>query len=81
MDKGLKTLLEYFRYNSKFDNEPLTGEQLADLELAKSEGYMFDFPKPISHEETMSRLGEVLPKINRKADSDAFLYSLSTRRS
>lgn len=80
MDKGLKTLLEYFRYNGKFNNEPLTEEQLADIELAKREGYMFDFPQTISHEETMSRLAEVLPKINRKSVADAFLYSLSTRR-
>lgn len=80
MDKGLKTLLEYFRYNGKFDNKPLTDEQLADIELAKGEGYMFDYQQPISHKETMARLADVLPRINRKAVADAFLYSLSTRK-
>lgn len=80
MDKGLKTLLEYFRYNGKFDTKPLTNEQLTEIEQAKSEGYMFEPPQPISHEGTMARLADVLPKISRKAVADAFLYSLSTRR-
>lgn len=80
MDKGLKTLLEYFRYDGKFSGKPFTDEQLSDIELAKSEGYMFDPPQPISHEETMARLASVLPRISRKAVADAFLYSLSTRR-
>lgn len=80
MDKGLKILLNFYRNNVNLNSEPLTDEQNADIELAKSEGYMFDYPKPISHEDTMKRLAAVLAKITRKDVSDAFLYSLSTRR-
>lgn len=76
----MKTLLEYFRYDGKFSRKPLTEEQLAEIENAKREGYMFDLPQPISHKETMARLAEALPKISRKTVADAFLYSLSTRR-
>lgn len=72
MDKGLKTLLSYFR-----DADSVTEE---DIAAAKQEGYMFDYPQPLSHEETMKRLGEVLAKIESKDVSNAFLFSLSTRR-
>lgn len=80
MDKGLKILLDFYRTNDNFNNKPLTDEQKADFELAKSEGYMFDYPKPISHGEAMARLSAVLSKITRKDVSGAFLYSLSTRK-
>lgn len=76
MDKGLKILLNFYRSH----DSALTDEQKADIELAKSEGYMFDYPQPITHEETMKRLSEVLTKITRKDVADAFLYSLSTRQ-
>lgn len=72
MDKGLKTLLSYFR-----DADSVTE---GDIAAAKQEGYMFDYPQPLSHKETMKRLGEVLAKIERKDVSNAFLFSLSTRR-
>lgn len=41
---------------------------------------MFNYPQPLSHEETMKRLGEALAKIESKDVSNAFLFTLSTRR-
>lgn len=80
MDKGLKILLKLYRDTDFASSAPLTEQQKADFELAKSEGYMFDPPQPISHAEAMERLSAVLKKITREDAADAFLYSLSTRR-
>lgn len=80
MDKGLKILLKLYRDTDFANNAPLTDGQKADFELAKSEGYMFDYPQPVSHAETMERLSVLLEKISREDVANAFLYSLSTRR-
>lgn len=80
MDKGRKILLKLYRESELEKSVPLTEQQKADFELAKSEGYMFDPPQPISHEEAMKRLADVLSQISREDIANAFLYSLSTRR-
>lgn len=80
MDKGRKILLKLYREFEFEKSAPLTEQQKADFELAKSEGYMFDYPQPISHEETMKRLSDVLSAISREDVANAFLYSLSTRQ-
>lgn len=80
MDKGQKILLKLYREFELEKSVPLTEQQKADFELAKSEGYMFDYPQPISHEETMKRLSDVLSAISREDVANAFLYSLSTQR-
>lgn len=41
---------------------------------------MFDYPKYISHEQTFSKLADVLSKIKPQDVANAFLYSLSTRK-
>lgn len=79
MDKGLKILLNTYKPGFTRSFEPLSDEEKADFEAARSEGYMFDYPKPVSHKETLERLAEILPKISGKSVADAFLYSLSTR--
>lgn len=80
MDKGQKILLKLYQESGFAKSMPLTEQQKADFELAKSEGYMFDYPQPISHEETMKRLADVLSAISREDVANAFLYSLSTRQ-
>lgn len=79
MDKGRKILLKLYREFEDEKSAPLTEQQKADFELAKSEGYMFDPPQPIPHEEAMKRLSDVLSAISRVDVANAFLYSLSTR--
>lgn len=49
-------------------------------ELLKNEGYIFDYPAYESHEQALNRLKEILPKIDSKDVTNAFLYSLSTRK-
>ncbi|MDE6732410.1 MAG: hypothetical protein K2J77_05985 [Oscillospiraceae bacterium] len=80
MDKGQKILLKLYREFELEKSVPLSEQQKADFELAKSEGYMFDPPQPITHEEAMKRLSDVMSKISREDVANAFLYSLSTRR-
>lgn len=80
MDNGRKILLKLYQGSQLEKSAPLTEQQKVDFELAKSEGYMFDYPQPISHEETMKRLADVLSAISRVDVANAFLYSLSTRR-
>jgi len=76
MDKGLKILLEaYWKNGWKFRR--CTPEE---FEIAKNEGYMFEYPKMISHDDTMNELNDVLSKITPEMVANAFLYSLSTRR-
>lgn len=77
VNKGLKILKDFYRSRG---DEQFTDEQAADFELAKAEGYMFDFPAQITHDETMERLADALLKITPEAVGNAFLYSLSTRR-
>ncbi|MDE6592335.1 MAG: hypothetical protein K2K57_04640 [Oscillospiraceae bacterium] len=51
-----------------------------DLEAAKEQGYMFDYPEAITHGEYMKRLRNAVQKITPEDAANAFLYSLSTRR-
>lgn len=76
VDKGLKILKDFYRSR----DEQFTEEQTADFELAKAEGYMFDFPARITHDEAMERLADALSIITPEMVGNAFLYSLSTRR-
>ena len=41
---------------------------------------MFDYPKPISHAETLKQLHDLLEKIKPQDVADAFLHSLSSRK-
>jgi len=41
---------------------------------------MFDYPKSISHSETIERLKSVFEKISKENVASAFLYSLSSRK-
>ena len=51
-----------------------------ELDAAKEQGYLFDPPAPISHDNTMSQLRALVEEIEPKDVANAFLYSLSTRK-
>lgn len=63
----------YWKPNKK------VGEIDADIEYAKSKGYLFD-PLKTSHDEIVSKFIKLKNMTSAKAVGDAFLVSLSTRR-
>lgn len=77
MDDGLKILLKSFWGKDGWKNGKVSEEE---FEIAKKEGYMFDYPKIKTHQETLRELEDVLKKINYEDIMNAFLYSLSTRK-
>ena len=51
-----------------------------ELQYAKEQGYLFDYPERISHKEYLKRLKEISGKITIEEVANAFLFSLSTRK-
>ena len=78
MDKGLKILLNAYRDFDRGMGNPSWTEE--EFELAKSEGYMFDYPEYMSHDYTLKELKALVAKITPEMAANAFLYSLSTRK-
>ena len=77
MDKGLKILLKAYWSSNGWKDGTISKE---DFEIAKQEGYMFDYPSYETHDEALNRLNALLAQINPEDVANAFLYSLSTRR-
>lgn len=77
MDKGLKILLNTYWGSRGWKNGQISEE---DFVIAKEEGYMFDYPVVITHDEHLKKLREVLEQITPEEVANAFLYSLSTRK-
>jgi len=75
--KGLDILLKTYWSSNGWKDGIVSDE---DFELAKSEGFMFDYPGYTTHEETIDKLHEILSKIDPEDVANAFLYSLSTRK-
>ena len=76
MDDGLKTLFALYKGTNWGDNN-ISEEEIA---VAKSQGYLFDDPKFVSHSESLNRRHELLSQIDPKDVANAFLFSLSTRQ-
>lgn len=76
MDKGLEILKKNF-WNKGWTADNCTREE---FETAKREGYMFDYPEHVSHDDVMDRIHHTLKKITPEMAANAFLYSLSTRK-
>lgn len=72
MDKGLETLFSFFSLDKAISQQ--------DIDLAKRQGYMFDYSPPLPHDEALIKLRETVSKISPEMVSNAFLFSLSTRR-
>lgn len=77
MDKGLKILKKIYDSTYNWQDYHCTDEE---FEIAKQEGYMFDYPEYMSHEDTLKELKTVVDKISPEMVANAFLYSLSTRK-
>ena len=90
MDNGFKNLKELFWDNgwkreiSLFwvCNEMSLDDFISkdNFLKAKNDGYMFDYPESISHNETIEKLKSILKEINKEDVANAFLYSLSSRK-
>jgi len=77
MDEGLKILIDAY-WCSKGWKEGTVSKD--NFEIAKKEGYMFDYPKAMTHKETLAKAKKIIQKIELKDVVNAFLYSLSTRK-
>lgn len=77
MEKGLKILLNTYWNSQGWKNGAISKE---DFEIAKKEGFMFDYPEYISHDEALRKLDSLLSKIDPIDVANSFLYSLSTRK-
>ena len=77
MKKGLEILLNTY-WNSRGWKDGTISKE--DFEVAKKDGFMFDYPKYIPHDESLRKLESLLNKVNSEDVANAFLYSLSTRK-
>lgn len=77
MRKGLEILLNTYWNSSGWEDGTISKE---NFEVAKKEGFMFDYPKYIYHDKSLRKLNSLLKKINPVDVANAFLYSLSTRK-
>lgn len=77
MDKGLKILLNTYWCSRGWKNGQISAN---DFAVAKEEGYMFEYPAVIEHDEHLKNLREILELISPDDVANAFLYSLSTRK-
>ncbi len=51
-----------------------------ELDAATEQGYLFDSPVPISHDDTLSQIRSLVAELDPRDAANAFLYSLSTRK-
>lgn len=77
MKDGLKILLNTYWGKEGWKDVSISEK---NFEIAKIEGYMFEYPKQISHKETLQRLNNIVRKISPEDVANAFLYSLTTRK-
>ena len=76
VNEGKKILLDAFWSSKGWKDGAVTQE---NFEIAKSQGYMFDYPKPSSHSASLEKLKQVVSAVDARDVANAFLYSLSTR--
>ena len=77
MNNGRNILLKTYWSSKGWKNATISNE---DFEIAKNEGFMFEYPNYTTHDETINKLHQLLSKINPEDVANAFLYSLSTRK-
>jgi hypothetical protein len=77
MNNGRNILLKTYWSSNGWKNATISNE---DFEIAKNEGFMFEYPNYTTHDETINKLHQLLSKINPEDVANAFLYSLSTRK-
>lgn len=77
INKGLNILFNTYWSTNGWKDGTISKE---DFEYAKNEGYMFDYPTYETHDNSLKKVNDLLTKINVAEVSNAFLYSLSTRK-
>ena len=77
MNKGLKILLNTYWSSQGWKDGSISDE---DFDIAKNEGYMFNYPDYAPHDEVLKHAKEIAEKIDKKDVANAFLFSLSTRK-
>ena len=77
MDKGLKILMNTFWGSKGWKDGSISAD---DFAIAKNEGYMFDYPKYMTHDEILNQAKSIADKIEKQDVTNAFLFSLSTRK-
>ncbi|MDO9177156.1 MAG: hypothetical protein Q7U16_02340 [Agitococcus sp.] len=77
--RALKILFDTYWSRAGWNRDVSPQAALADFEHAKSKRVMFDAVVP-NHVQTVSRLLELIGKVDSRWVADAFLASLSTRR-
>ncbi len=76
MDKGRAVLFKTFAIRNGCDYTEPTPEEFV---IAVAQGYMFEETHPLSHQDTLEALQQVILQIDPADVANAFLYSLSTR--
>ena len=69
VDKGLDILLNTYWSSKGWKNGKISKE---DFAYAKKKGYMFDYPIFETHDNTLKKLNDLLPKVNCMEVSNAF---------
>lgn len=80
MRDAKKILFDQFWDSKGWKSQKTLNITEEEYEYAKEQGYMFDYPKVISHAEYLTRLKRVVSQITKEDVANAFLYSLSTRK-
>lgn len=80
MDKKARNILFRTYWNKGWIDEKDCQTSAVDFEYAKAKGLMFDPPPPISHDQCLEKIFEILPTISMNKAARAFVSSLSTRR-
>lgn len=77
MDRGLRILYDTYWNSKGWKDGTISHEEFIE---AKKQGYMFEYPQCISHEETLEKIRKILEKIDERDVANAFLYSLQSHR-
>lgn len=77
MENGRNILIKTYWSSNGWKDGTISKD---NFEIAKNEGFMFDYPDYTTHDETIDKLHQILSKINPENVANAFLYSLSTRK-
>lgn len=77
IDKGLQILFDTYFGKEGWKDGTISEE---DFKIAKEEGYMFDYPTSLTHEEVLQKKDNLISQISKERVANAFLSSLVTRK-
>ena len=77
MKTGFQVLRAYYDDLPNPKDNDITPQE---IKQAKQDGFLFDMPAPLSHDETLEQLRLEVNRIDPQDVANAFVYSLSTRQ-